>query len=220
MPPAPMDPAEVAARLWDGVSGIVGWDVGANTGMSVARMTGLFNGVVAFEPAEESFTELRANYGGHPAVVIHQMAVSDHDGELTVAVRAAPIQTGQLVAVEMPYSGEHAGEACMANWGPETGRRQVPCRSIDSLTAEFTEPDFIKVDTEGHELQVLSGARQLLCRRHTGWLVEFHRDDLLAGCTALLSQNGYQVEVIRHPHYPEGSHMWHHHGWLRAQAPQ
>jgi FkbM family methyltransferase len=43
-------------------------------------------------------------------------------------------------------------------------RRVVPMRTLDALWAEraIPQPDFIKIDVEGHEGDVLSGARQIL----------------------------------------------------------
>ena len=50
--------------------------------------------------------------------------------------------------------------------GSDSGlqRRVVPTRSLDSLMAEHTvpQPDFLKVDVEGYELDVFAGAMQML----------------------------------------------------------
>lgn len=218
MLPAPSDPAEIQDRLWEGAEGELAFDVGANMGQSVGRMLDAgFTRVIAFEPCAESYAVAAQAWDGNPAVDLRREAVSDREGVLTLAERAAPIQTGQLVAVAMPYHGEHMEDAPgMANWGPETGRRDIACTTLDAVAARSGMPDFVKVDTEGHEGQVLSGAGAVLAAGKTAWLIEFHNRELYGQCRDLLEGAGYSAETVRHPHYPEGSWMYYHHGWLRA----
>jgi FkbM family methyltransferase len=215
--PAGIDPPEVQDRLWAGLGGEVGWDIGANIGQSVPRMRMAARRVLCFEPAEESYAILERAWKGNDGLSFRNIAVSDHDGEVELAVRSAPIASGQLVATGMPYHGEDYGPGS-PNWGNEEGSRIVPCRTADSLAREYGKPDFIKVDTEGHELKVLQGASQLLARG-TDWLIEFHSPELFTECQKVFLYAGYTPYVIRHPHYPPGSQMWHAHGWLKAFRP-
>ncbi len=215
--PAPHDPDEIHDEQWAGWDGKVGWDVGANVGQSVPDMVLRFDVVHAFEPSDEAFAALSGEWQ-MPGVFMHQIALAGHDGMLGAAVREAPIQSGQLVAADMPYKGEDHGQNT-AVWGAEQGIREVPCRSADSFAAENGYPDFVKVDTEGHEVVVLSGASGILARQRTGWLVEFHTEDRGDECLRLLTEAGYSPQVLRHPHYAPGSSMWRQHGWIRAVAP-
>jgi FkbM family methyltransferase len=206
--PAVTDPPEVQEALWQGVSGDVGWDVGANCGQSIEVMRGLFRRVVSFEPSLDSFDyAVRAN----PGAEIHRLAVSDHDGVVDLAlIDGEQADTGQLVT-----PGVRGMEWDPGDWGG-VAVVQVPCLMLDTLTAELGAPEFVKIDTEGHELQVLLGGVGLLGSGRVSWLVEFHSADLHDRCTQALAGSGHQVETIRHPHYPAGSAMWHQHGWVRA----
>lgn len=219
---APSDPAEVQRRLWQDAGGETGWDVGANNGESAARMKGLFRRVISFEPAEESYRELALSYGEDRQVMPLQLALTDHEGTLTTSVRAVPIQSGQLVAAQMPYAGYVLGQRLDGTlpWGEELGTRDVPCSTADVMAALLGEPDFVKVDTEGHELQVLRGAAGLLQRGRVKWLIEFHDLPLYNDCLALLTDAGYEVDTIRHPHYAPNSEMWARHGWMRARKTE
>jgi len=214
---APRDPLEVEEYLWKDAAGAVGIDVGANMGQSVDKMSRLFGLVVAFEPADESFQVLLADWKDNQSVMCEQLALTDHVGVLKTAVRMAPIMTGQLTAVDMPYRGEHPEAPAVANWGAEVAQRVVPCTTLDAeLQRLFVKPDFVKIDTEGHEYQVLLGATRTLAEDRPRLLIEFHSADLHDKCVQLLEEAGYTVETVRHPHYPAGSYMYTMHGWLRA----
>jgi FkbM family methyltransferase len=206
---APTDPVEAASAIWAGLPrGGAGWDIGANKGQSIAQMYALCDTVTAFEPAAEALNALDAAWSPKPAwLEVWALAVSAHDGILTTAVREKSIAAGELTAVTVD-SG--------LPWGDQTGTRDVLCRSVDSLADELGVPALIKVDTEGHEGQVLDGAQRVLARGRTAWVIEFHSAALHAQCTNRLAAAAYAVETIRHPHYPPGSALWHQHGWIRA----
>jgi FkbM family methyltransferase len=208
--PAVPDPPEVSERLWAGFSGDVGWDVGANCGQSVPVMRQLFRRVISFEPYQESFDYAKSQL---PDAELYRIAVSDHVGQTELALlNGVQADTGQLVT-----PGTSGMEWDPGDWsGGNVTIRQVPCRTLDALALSLGEPDFVKVDTEGHELRVLLGGAGLLDGGKTSWLVEFHSPSLHDLCEQLLSETGHQVETVRHPHYAPGSPMWHQHGWLRA----
>lgn len=209
--PAVPDPAEVAAQLWEGFGGGYGWDVGANCGQSVSAMLQLFTRFTCFEPCAGSYEFVLKFL---PGVDVRQLAVSDHDGELELAYPAdEQRETGQLVTIGTPGM-----EWTPADWSTAE-RITVPCRTADSLAVELGPPDFMKVDTEGHEAFVMRGAPQIMGAGLTDFLIEFHSPGNYRYCLHRLKTCGYRIEVVRHPHYPEDSAMWHQHGWIRAFAP-
>lgn len=217
--PVPSDTFEAEELLWEGVRGTTGWDVGAHLGQSVLRMITLFKRVVALEPVPESFAVLERDWRGRPGVVPLNIALSDHDGKLTTSVRAIPIHTGQVVALNMPYEEFIPGETSKKEslpWGEELGTRYVKCKTADTLAADLGHPDFISVDTEGHEVQVLRGASKILAEGRCRWLIEFHTRENYDECSSILADANYSTETVRHPHYDEDSFMWHQHGWLTA----
>jgi FkbM family methyltransferase len=212
--PSVPDPVEVSARLWQGFHGTTGWDVGANCGQSILEMAFEFTSIVSFEPSPDSFAEaLRTVEQHHMHAEVLNIALSDHDGYVTLAYPGnEQRETGQLVT-----PGTKGME-----WEPEdwatVDRLSVPCKRADTVAAERGTPDFIKVDTEGHELKVLQGASWVLSECRTDWLVEFHTPANMARCQGLLIASGHETEVVRHPHYRRDLSMWQQHGWIRAFA--
>lgn len=206
---APTDPVEAATAIWAGLPrGGHAWDIGANKGQSISQLYALCDRVTAFEPSAEAVDALEAAWDPKPAWLEgRQLAVSDHDGWLTTAERAESMAGLELTAVDVD-SG--------LPWGQLTGTRDVPCRTVDSLAAELGVPDLVKVDTEGHEGQVLDGAAAVLAAGTASWVIEFHSAALHGKCSNLLAAAGYAVETVRHPHYPPDSRLWHNHGWIRA----
>lgn len=208
MKPAAIDPPEIWAKLWKGFEGEYGWDIGANCGQTVPIMLDHFTQVIAFEPAEECFPYLEQFAGNFTWLPI---ALSDRDDYIELVELPDKIDTGQLVT---------AG-TCGMEWDPrraDAAIRTVTCRTVDGLISEgaLHVPDFMKIDTEGHELRVLFGSRKTLAIQRPDLLIEFHSPELHDSCQALLEQYGYQCETIRHPHYRPGSPMYFQHGWLRA----
>lgn len=230
--PACSDPGEISDRLWAGWAGGLGFDVGANCGQSLPLMAARFGRVVAFEPAAESWEVLHRDYGdvarvlpdvvapvfpgllddglvaGLRNLVLVHAAVSDVDGETDLFETPRNLAQGQLIS-----PGHHAfTREC------DPVARPVRCVTLDSAAAKFGMPDFVKVDTEGHEVRILAGGPRVLAGA-SGWLIEFHSPVMHDGCEGMLAAAGYEVETVRHPHYPAGSEDWFNHGWLRAGRP-
>lgn len=61
---------------------------------------------------------------------------------------------------------------------------------------ENLTPNFIKIDVDGPEYEILVGARQVLERIKPRLVVEVHSFDLERECTALLTQHGYVCKIV------------------------
>jgi hypothetical protein len=70
--------------------------------------------------------------------------------------------------------------------------------TLDGLIAERTValPDFVKIDVEGAEAAVLTGASELLRTRRPHLIVETHSADLEVQCVALLKEAGYSPAIV------------------------
>ena len=135
-------------------SGDVFYDIGANVGffsIIAARLVGDTGKIYAFEPGRENAQSIRHNarLNNFSQIEVIEKAVSHRSGE------------GQLLLAE--YSGGHA--LATADAPPDlAGEVTVDLVSIDDLIAQnkIEPPNFVKVDVEGAELDVLQGMRETI----------------------------------------------------------
>lgn len=121
-------------------------DVGAHLGSMLSRMRALAprGSHIAVEAAPYKAAWLTARYRG---VRVIQAALGDREGE-----------------VEFHLDLDSPGESSINdnNLGHRVERVRVPLRRLDDLVPREHRVDFIKVDVEGAELDVLRGAAGLL----------------------------------------------------------
>ena len=125
-------------------------DVGANIGLSTILLARAARRVVAFEPSPANAAYLRRNLlsNGIANVEVVAAAVSDQPG--TLRFHQAQFGAGSHVVA----AGHVLSDGISAV--------EVPAVTLDAaLTAPVS---FIKIDTEGHEPDVLAGARAVLAR--------------------------------------------------------
>ena len=162
---------------WPSLRGIVAWvsqerptdslrrrvlDVGACVGafsLEVLRVVESAE-IDAFEPSELAWPYLRHNLSWSRAR-LHHVACSDKDG---VAMLACP---DGRVGTETLHRG---------------GGRPVTTVAIDSFISGPV--DLIKIDVEGHEVEVLNGASKTIDRWHPTLIVELlDKNQALSGRT-------------------------------------
>ena len=136
-------------------------DVGANVGQFATSLRGAgYTGRIAsFEPVGEPFRRWRRASRDDPEWQVHQCALGDKDGQATINARPG---TDQLDATLSEF-----GE----NWSAklrETSAETIQVRRLDSmfdeLTAGLEQPvrAYLKMDTQGFDLQVFEGATGVL----------------------------------------------------------
>jgi hypothetical protein len=97
-----------------------------------------------------------------------------------------------------------------------TEERRIPAYPLDYLPLTYHYPlHDIKIDTEGHEVEVVRGAIQTIRRWRPRILVEIHGAENGDQLAALLLFEHYKVhQLIRHPHYEPDSPAFHQHYWM------
>lgn len=143
--------------------GTVFVDVGANLGffsLRIAQRLKEAGGrVLAFEPQPAMMEMMRRTLhlnGLSEAVELHPFALSDRNG---------------TTVFEVPVShrgGAHIPSALTRRWQSKreepTESREIELRTFDSVVPADFACDLVKIDVEGHELEVLRGMRGVLER--------------------------------------------------------
>jgi len=83
-----------------------------------------------------------------------------HDG-----VELAPVLVGPAVASGVTFYQAETGSSVLRDLGNGAAQSTVmPMTTLDAITAgtRFERPDFLKLDVQGYELEVLKGGEQLL----------------------------------------------------------
>jgi len=156
-------------------------DVGAGIGLYTFELRTNFKRVLAIEPSPNNIAILMEEIRRQKAdnIVCMEAAVSNNEG-------TSPLYLGP-------------------NWGwhsliPRYDRRiSVKTVTISKLLENEKVVDFIKVDVEGAEWNVLEGSIPIL-NRVKSWLVELHNHDKKAEITEWFVSRGYKVRWLDHSH--------------------
>ncbi len=136
-------------------------DVGAHVGTYSILLSGNCNRVYAFEPAPKSFDSLRTL--NIKNVTAYNLALGSENGETEMALPLVRGEVDYALATLRPLASTEFEGVEM---------HKVRVARFDDLEGkiDFKRIDFVKIDVEGFEMQVLRGMRRLL---------EFKKPDLM-----------------------------------------
>lgn len=160
-------------------------DVGANTGVYAWHMARWSAGVTAFEPQPAHAALLRRAFRSR--LTVEQVALSDTAGDAILRVPLEQFEDGR--ATIEPRNTLASGPV---------REFRVPCRRLDGY--DFAQVGLIKIDVEGHELAVLTGAAGLLERDRPHLIIEAedrHRPRALDSLRDFLAPFGYRPFLCR-----------------------
>lgn len=187
-----VEPAEreFARRYLESIRANCVWDIGANVGfwtLWLAASVDRACRIRAYEPDARNLVHLRENVRRNDLtnVDVRACALSSSSGTMTL----------KLDETAMMNTLQPSG---LLGVGVRAGAVPVAVRTVDEEVAEFGAPDFVKIDVEGHELDVLKGASALLAARRTVLLVEVTRPASPSGqdALALVREAGYTVQAL------------------------
>lgn len=134
------------------------FDIGANIGQTVRQIRTVWPAVTidAFEPISSTFQRLRANTHGDANLSLHQVAFGGRSGRATMlAIPGSPMNR----ILRRPRSEKLIEDVELA-----TGDIFCDQHDIDQL-------DILKIDTEGHDLDVLVGFTRMIAERRVEFVV-------------------------------------------------
>jgi FkbM family methyltransferase len=166
-------------------------DIGANIGIFSYRLAGLAKRVVSFEINDDLLAELKAWNPGNIEVVPKGLSSEAHEATLYIPVLNGKKLVGwaSLAPGNCPDTNEHV-------------TKRVETVTLDSLALRGVT--FIKMDVEGHELEVLRGAAETLKANQPVMMVEI-RERNLAPVRELLGRLGYAETTMKALTGQEGS---------------
>ncbi len=136
---------------------VVIYDAGA-AGTVYDPFQGLESGHVAlfgFEPVEQSYRELARRYADRANVQLFQVALDNQAGQATFYLVSKAPTMSSLMRRDLQSDAEPFS---------------VECKTIDDIVQHdgLSPPDFLKLDTEGSELRILTGGQQTLTKQVLG----------------------------------------------------
>ncbi|GAB5449497.1 FkbM family methyltransferase [Gymnodinialimonas sp.] len=161
-------------------------DAGANIGNHSVYFAKLCRAaqVHAFEPMPhmQAILQRNADLNGPDQITVHPVGLGATDTTADVEI----------------FNPANLGSTTLRASLSEGSDGAIPIRPLDSF--DLTDIDFIKIDVEGMQDAVLSGARDTIARCQPHLVIEaFQRGDERERTQDLLSDMGYQVdEVIGH----------------------
>ena len=161
-------------------------DVGANIGNHALYFSDYFEKVYCFEPNQEVYRLLTLNAEQAGNLTCLNVGLSNENKKSYLNVKKTNIGASSV----SKKSGNNSQE--------------IELKSLDSLLIK-ERIKLIKIDVEGHEYQVLSGAKNLILENQPIILFEQHNSDFVNGeskVVDLLIEYGYSkfATVRRHPY--------------------
>ncbi len=168
--------------------GAVVFDIGANVGyysLLAAVLVGAGGKVYAFEPLPRNIDFLRKH------IALNQLK------NIEVIEAAVSAQTGK--------SSFDLGASSAMGHISNSGEIEVRLVSLDDMLEQGTlhQPDYMKVDVEGAEFEVLKGARKLLERHRPVLFLDTHQREAHQPSITLLKELGYTFKILDEKALPD-----------------
>jgi len=165
------------------------FDVGANDGRSVLQLIKYFpeSSLHAFEPVSSTFHKLIANTKHLDNVKTHSLALGAENGHKSICLH------------EKPYMNSFLPE-----WSDFVSEERVQINTLDSVMEKngIDFVHFLKIDTEGYEMEVLKGAQKALSTANIGII------QVEAGLNPAISPHTPFEQIRKHlaplGYYPHG----------------
>ena len=182
------------------------FDVGANIGQTIDDFRRVFAHpqIHSFEPGQDAFAELQKRTSGIPDLHLNRCALGAQPGTIELIENTSSPMSSIL-------------EPSVDCWGSVKQRRQVSVRTLDEYCEanSLSSIDILKSDTQGYDLEVIKGGRQLLEHGRIGMIyLEIILSDMYKGSARLdeiygfLADHGLSLLAFYKIHYKKQRAGW------------
>lgn len=147
----------VALKMCTGIPNCTIFDIGANIGQTAVAYSEIFPSaqIHSFEPFKENFDHLLENTKGNPRIQSHHMAMSDRNAQIEVKRDCHPLSQWNSIDTRRQETLVTSGSFRTEVINLTTGDWFCQQAGIEDIC-------LLKIDTEGHELEVLLGLRDMI----------------------------------------------------------
>jgi FkbM family methyltransferase len=184
-------------------------DIGANDGKAALHYARFEpqTFVIAIEPVPILVEQIKENSSNLKNLMVVQAAVSDFEGEQILKVSPPSEQYGDFACSSLlDFSDKSKTE--WQNRDDFKVIHQIPVKVIrlDNffIANDITKVDYLKIDTQGNDLNVLRGCGDLLKIIHKGEMEAATKVDVLYKgqntqneCVQFLEENGFEIISIQ-----------------------
>jgi FkbM family methyltransferase len=134
--------------------GMLVFDIGANQGHYTAGFLLLGSKVISVEPQKDCFKILRARFRKNKNVHLLNCACDAETGEKMIHI--SNMNTISSMSEDWISAVQNSKRFPEAEWKKTDTVKAI---TLESLKLSYGQPDFIKIDVEGYELNVLMGLK-------------------------------------------------------------
>ena len=144
-------------------------DIGANIGNHSLFFSNYFNKVISFEPHPKIFKVLGLNTESKRNIEIHNFGASNKNGNNT------------MVENNLNMGGSRLTK------NKKNTNLNVALKKLDDFCKEHKNITLLKIDTEGHELEVLEGAIDIIKKNKPIIIFEQQKSDFTDGSSSMIN---------------------------------
>jgi len=171
------------------------WDIGANEGQFVQmlREAGFKGKIISCEPLSQAFADLEKAAAQDPLWTTLKVAVGDVRGTAKLQIAGNSVSSSLR-----PMKDRHVEAAPKSRIVGSEDCEVWPLQDLWELHCSSEDRALLKIDTQGYESQVLTGAEKIFPKLF-GILLEMSFVELYEGQTTFIAQYEY---LLRHGYYP------------------
>jgi len=132
------------------------FDIGANVGDYASMFKKLASKIIVLEPDEQNFRILNVRFSKNKNIIVIKKAVASSIGEAELYIESSGSAFNTL-SVKWVEALENQGHLRFNENKKFAGSQKIATTTLDFLLEEYGVPDFVKIDVEGFELEVIKG---------------------------------------------------------------